>query len=263
MFKREIKVNYKNFLIWILILISIFFVVFLVYPSIISDKNIGMIDDMMKLFPEEILKAFNMDISSMNSAYGWLKSEGFVFILLIVGCYSAMLGSNIVLKEENDKTIEYLNSRPIKRSSIVLNKALVGFIYLIAMVVIIGIFNYFGLLLSGDFDKQQYILLSITPIFSSIVLFFLCMFLSTFTRKTRKMVGISFGMVFFSYLMQMLSLISNKVKFLEFFSVYTLADVRNVILNTSINPVMVIISIILSMICLLLTIYRYNKKEFV
>ena len=35
------------------------------------------------------------------------------------------------------------------------------------MIFIIGIFNYIGLELSGDFNKKQYILLSITPIFSS------------------------------------------------------------------------------------------------
>ena len=64
----------------------------------------------MSLFPDDLLKAFNMDISSISSAYGWLKSEGFVFVLLIIGSYSGIMGSNILLKEENDKTIEYLNS---------------------------------------------------------------------------------------------------------------------------------------------------------
>ena len=70
--------------------------------------------------PEEILKAMNMDIASIDSAFGWLKTEGFIFVLLITGCYSAILGSNILLKEENDKTIEHLNSLPIKRNNIII-----------------------------------------------------------------------------------------------------------------------------------------------
>ena len=37
-----------------------------------------MINELMKVFPEEVLIAFNMDISSMDSAFGWLKSEGFI-----------------------------------------------------------------------------------------------------------------------------------------------------------------------------------------
>ena len=88
MFKREMKVNFKNFLIWLLVLIGIFSVVFLIYPSIVNSDNIKMMDEMMAMFPEEMLKALNMDISSIASAYGWLKSEGFVFVLLIIGCYA-------------------------------------------------------------------------------------------------------------------------------------------------------------------------------
>ena len=156
-----------------------------------------MMNEMMKIFPEEILKAFNMDIVSIDTAFGWLKTEGFVFVLLITGIYSGILGSTILTKEENDKTIEYLNSLPIKRDNILLNKILCGFLYIFLMILILGIFNYICLLLSGDFNQKLYILLSITPVFSSIVIFSICLFLSTFTHKTNKI----FGDIFFHILL--------------------------------------------------------------
>ena len=142
MFKREMKINFKNFIIWTSILIALFLVVFLMYPSIIKSDSMQMMDEMMNMFPEEMLKAFNMDISSIDSAFGWLKTEGFVFVLLITGIYSGILGSNILLKEENDKTIEYLNSVPVTRKKIVISKILCGIIYIILMVAILGIFNF-------------------------------------------------------------------------------------------------------------------------
>ena len=145
-----------------------------------------MIDEMMKMFPPEMLKAFNMDIASMDSAYGWLKTEGFVLLLLIVGVYASIMGSNILLKEESDKTIEYLNTLPIKRRKILFDKVICSVIYIVLMIVIIGIFNYIGLTLSGDFDKKQYLLLSITPILSALPLFAISLFISTFNRKTKK-----------------------------------------------------------------------------
>ena len=119
MLKREMKVNFKSFLIWLLVLIGIFLMVYLVYPSIINSDNVKMMNEMMEMFPSGMLKAFNMDISVIDSAFGWLKTEGFVFVLLIIGSYSAILGSNILLKEESDKTIEYLNSLPITRNKII------------------------------------------------------------------------------------------------------------------------------------------------
>ena len=171
MFKREMKINFKSFLIWSLILIILFLIVFLMYPSIMNSENIQLMNEMLKVFPEEMLKAFNMDISNIDTAFGWLKTEGFVFVLLITGIYSGILGSNVLLKEENDKTIEYLNSLPVTRKNIVISKVLSSIIYIILMIFILGLFNFIGLSLIEDFDKKLFILLSITPLFSSLVIF--------------------------------------------------------------------------------------------
>ena len=263
MFKRELKINLKSFIIWTSILIGLFLVVFLVYPSIINSANMEMIDEMMKIFPEEMLKAFNMDISSIDSAFGWLKTEGFVFVLLITGIYSGILGSSILLKEESDKTIEYLNSVPVTRKSIVINKIISGLLYIVLTAVAIGIFNFVGLSLSGDFDKKQYILLSLTPIFSSIVIFAVCLFLSTFTHKTKKTMGISLGIVFASYFLKIISEMGESTEFLKYISIFTLADIRNVIVNVSINPLMVALAVGITTILIILTVICYEKKELV
>lgn len=263
MFRREMKINFKSFAIWTLILIGLFFVVYLMYPSIINSENMEMLNEMMKVFPEEVLKAFNMDISTIDTAFGWLKTEGFVFVLLITGVYSGILGSNILLKEENDKTIEYLNSVPVTRKNIAIAKVASAIIYIILMVLLLGVFNYIGLSLSGDFDEKLYMLLSITPIFSSIVIFAVCLFLSTFTHKTKKTLGISLGIVFASYFLQIISEMSESTEFFKYISVFTLADIRNVILESSINPIMIILSIVLTILFAILTIIHYDRKELV
>jgi ABC-2 type transport system permease protein len=263
MFKRELKLNFKSFLIWTLILLGMFLAVFLVYPYIMTSENVDMLNEMMKVFPPEVLKAFNMDISEIDTAFGWLKTEGFIFVLLISGIFSGILGSNIVLKEESDKTIEYLHNLPITRTKIVTNKVLCALTYIISMILVLGIFNYIGLSLSGDFNQKQYILLSISPLFSALVTFSLCLFISTFTHKTKKTMGISLGIVFASYFLQILSELSDKVEFLKYISTFTLADTRNIISNNTINPLCIIISILLTIFLIILSIYKYNKKELV
>ena len=261
MIKREFKINFKNFIIWFSILLIMFLVVYLIYPYIITDETMKDMDELMKVFPPEMLKAFNMDVTSISTAYGWFKSEGFMYILLIVGFYASMLGINILLKEENDKTIEYLNSLPIKRNSIVTNKVIVGISYILLMVVLLGIFNYISLLISGDFDQLQFILLSITPIFVALPLFGINLFISTFMHRTKKTIGISLGIVFIFYLLSVMSELSKNVKFLKYFSVYTLADVRNVISNIEINPIMIVISLLITCLTIIGSYINYNKKE--
>ena len=263
MIKREFKVNLKSFIIWTSILIGMFLVVFLVYPYIITDDSMKSLDEMMKVFPPDLLKAFNMDLASINSAYGWLKSEGFMFTLLIVGIYSSTLGLNIVLKEEYDKTIEYLGVLPITRSKIMTNKIIVSITYIVSMVLIVGLFNYIALCISGDFYREQYLLLSITPLFVGLPLFGLSLFISAFMHKSKKVLGIGLGIVFLSYFLNVISELSDKVSFLKYFSLYTLADVREVISNVKINPIIVSISLGITLGFILLSYYKYEKKELV
>ena len=261
--KRELRVNLGNFIIWFLIAAGMFALIFLLYPYIIEGNNGEMIDDMIKIFPESVLKAFNMDIASLDSAFGWLKSEGFVFILLITGCYSAILGSNIILKEENDKTIEYLNSLPISRSEIVIKKFLVGLFYVVMLVLLTAISNYIFLALTSDIKLSEYWLLAISPLFSSIVLYALSILIASFMHKSKKMMGISLGIVFISYFLNMFAGLSEKIEFFKYFSIFTLADTRNIIANNEMSIIYVFIAIILTAIFALAALFVYNKKELV
>ena len=263
MLKREWKVNFRGFVIWTSILVILFGAVFLIYPSIITSDNMESLNEMLKVFPEDLLRAFNMDISSIDSAFGWIKTEGFVFVLLITGIYSGILGSGILLKEENDKTIEYLNSLPVKRTQIVMNKVAVGLVYIFLMVIVLGVFNYVGLTWSGDFAKKSYLLLSITPIFSSIVIFSFCLFLSTFTHKTKNTIGFSLSIVFVSYFLNVISELSKETEVLKYISFFILADIRTVIVDVKINPHLVIVAFGLAILFIGLAVVRYNKKELV
>ena len=263
MLRKEFKSNLKSFIIWTSILIVIFLVVYLVYPYIITDDTMASLDEMLKVFPSELLKAFNMDISSINTAYGWLKSEGLMFVLLIIGFYSSMLGSNMLLKEENDKTIEYLGTLPIKRSKIVTNKVIVSITNIISMTLILGIFNYIFLSISCEFNKLEFLLLSITPILIGIPLFGINLFISTFMHKTKKTVGISLGLVFIFYLINVLSELSSNVEVLKYFTIYSLASTRDIIESQSLGFINVFVSILLSIIFISSSYIRYNKKELV
>lgn len=263
MIKREFKVNLKSFVIWTSILIGMFLIVYLIYPYIINDATVKNMDELMKVFPDKILKAFNMDMTSISTAYGWFKTEGFMFVLIIVGIYSSILGSNIVLKEESNKTIEYLSSLPVTRTKIMTNKIIVCITYITLMVLLLGIFNYISLCISGEFAHKQFILISITPILIGYPLFAFNLFISTFLHKIRKTTVLSLGIVFLFYILNVISELSEKVEFIKYFSIYTLSDLRGVINNVSINPINIILSISITILFIILSYIRYNKKELI
>ncbi len=263
MIKKELKSNFKGFLLWTLILLGIFLVVYLIYPYIVTDEAMKNLDDMVRTFPPELLKAFNMDLTSINTAFGWLKSEGYMFILLITGFYSSYLGYNILLREEYEKTSEYLGFVPITRNRILTNKIIVSLIYIFGMLLIFCIFNIIALSISGDFDMKELILLSVTPVLASLPLFSINLFISTLINRPKKNVGISLGLVLLFYFLNMLSGLSENVEFLKYFSIYTLCDTRNIISKAEMNPILIIISVSITVLFIFGSYYKYNKKELI
>lgn len=262
MYKRELKINLKSFLIWTSILILMYILVFAMYPHIMSTNTSNQIQELMKVFPKEVLSAFNLDLADMSTSLGWLKTEGSIFVILIYGLYSAILGANILLKEENDKTIEFLYSKPISKNKIITNKILASITYIILMAIITTICVVSGLAITGDLELKICLLLCLIPLIPALVFFFLLLFISTFFKKTKHTTGIALAIVFISYFLSTFSSISETTEFLKYASIYSLADIRNVVQTTSYNPICLIIGIFLIFLFAYLTYYSYNEKDF-
>ncbi len=263
MLKREFKINKKSLIIWISVCIFLYLMVFLVYPSITNNENIDAINQMVEIFPESVLKAFNMDIASISSVFGWFKTEGYMYLSLVLGIYASILGSTILLKEENDKTIEFLYAKPLKRKDIVTAKILCGIINISIFIIIITIFNLIGMALSNDLELKLFLLLSLSPILTSLSLFFVSMLVSTFLHKTKNATSLAFALVFISYFLQIVSLLSDKVKFLKYLSFFTLSEARTIILNGRVDYINILIAIVISLICSFFIFYKYKRKELV
>ena len=80
MIKKELKDNLKSFIIIASILVVLFFIVYLIYPYIINDEAKESMNELMAIFPESVLKAFNMDITNIDTAYT------IFFLLLFNSC---------------------------------------------------------------------------------------------------------------------------------------------------------------------------------
>lgn len=262
MIAKELKANLKGFIILMAILIGMFLFVYLIYPFIITDEAIAGMEELLKVFPEELLKAFNLDVDSLSNAYGWFKSEGGVFALLAFAIYASILGIGTLLKEEKEKTIDYLISLPIKRKQILTNKIISSLIYIISMVVIFTIFNLIALTLTSEYDIKEFLLLSVGPLLVSIPMFFLSLFISTILKRSKGTVLIALGLSFVFYFINLVSQLSSEVEALKYLSLFSLADVNNVMNNDTLSIWCVIISILISALFALLSYVTYDKKEF-
>lgn len=262
MLKREFKINFKGLIIWTIILLSVYILVFAIYPSIMNEETKEGMNQMIQSMPPEMLASFNMDIAGMETAYGWFKTEGYMFLTLIGGLYSSILGATILLKEESDKTIEFLYSKPVSRNKIVTSKIICGVINLFLFTLVITIVNGISLFKTEDFNIKEFLMISIIPILLYYLLFFIMMFISTFFKKTKKSMSIGIGIVFISYFMQIIGNMGENVEIIKNISLFEFASSRYIILNNAIDMKYLWLGLLIILITTVATYWRYNLKEF-
>ncbi len=263
MLLRELKVNFKTLVLYTVILSVMFLLIFSIYPSLVTDETKIMLDEMMKTMPEEMLVSFNMDLIGIEDAYGWFKTEGYIFLALIGAVYSSILGATILVKEENDKTIEFLYSKPINRNQILISKIVCGVINILIFTIIVTFLNLIGLKNLQNFELKEFLMISVPIILVYYLFFFTMLFISTFYRKTKKSMGTGIALVFIFYAMQLVGGISKDLEILKKISYFEFSSARYIILNNALDMKYVVSGIVTILILILLTYYRYDKKEFI
>ncbi len=123
LFKLEFRRSLKGFLIWSFSLGLTLFLVIMIYP-VVQDM-MDALDDMLA-YLESIDSSFVGFLETFGgipeNGIEYFATEGALFLQLLGGIYAAILGFNIIQKDEKEETVEVLHVLPLSRSSILLTK---------------------------------------------------------------------------------------------------------------------------------------------
>lgn len=198
--KFELKQYLGSHLSTMMVLGFLLFVFLGFYPSFKDQSEQMMI--MLENFPPEMLSAMGIDPAQFMSFGGFL-SYVFTYVVLILCIYTMNLGLSLSSKEKRTSSTDFLYVKPMSRTSIVLNKIVIGLFYTVIMNLVLGLIM---MLLIKVFDITQ-----IDGVFNLwlsgfyLSAFFLCLglMIGSFNLKIKKTLGMSSGIVlgFFMLLM--------------------------------------------------------------
>lgn len=94
--------------------------------------------EIMDSMPPALLAAFQLEAFNLTTVTGFFGYM-FSFFVLLSGVYASMLGSDIISKEERDKTVEFSLTLPIPRWKIITFKIIAAVINCITFVLIIWV----------------------------------------------------------------------------------------------------------------------------
>ena len=130
--KREIKSNFKSLIIWGIVIIVFNIMFFIEYGSIAKSAENASYYDMMPNIVKVMMGFSKLPLASEGGYYACM----FFWSSLIMYIFATLKGSDILMKEEKDKTADFLYTKPIKRSTVLTAKILVAIINIAVLVVL-------------------------------------------------------------------------------------------------------------------------------
>lgn len=146
-FKNELKRNLPAAFITGTILGLFMLMVISLYPVFSEDAQ-----NMATMFGD--LSAFtdivNIDLANMSTLEGFYGMEHDVLVNLSLSVFAAMIGGNMLSKEEKEHTSEFLLTHPISRTRVIIEKILATAVIIFTAVASIYIIGYIGIYITGQ-----------------------------------------------------------------------------------------------------------------
>jgi ABC-2 type transport system permease protein len=259
-FFKEMKSYRKSLIFWSI------GIIFLVASSM--GKYAGLsasgqsMNDLMAGMPKSlqaIMGTGTLDISTASGYYGVI----FFYLLLMATIHAAMLGANIISKEERDKTVEFLFVKPVSRHKIIASKLSVA----LANIVVFNIISWItSILLVGKYSKGETIgddiAITMLGMFILQVMFLaIGSAIAAVSKKPKKAVSLSTGILLITYILSIAIDLNEKIENLKYLTPFKYFEAKNVMYGGGFEVVFVILSVILIGVLTTLTFVYYNKRD--
>ncbi|WP_377889054.1 ABC transporter permease subunit [Alkalihalobacillus sp. R86527] len=259
-YKREMKKNIKSLMIWSVILAGIILMTLSIYPQFTQDQQT--MEDLLSAYPDSFKQAFGMDRLDIGSLLGFYGMQVHFMTTLFGSIFAVMLSSNMIAKEENEKTIEFLLSKPITRVRVITEKLLAVLSNIVILNSVIVVVCLIGFQFADEnIPIKTFSLLILGTFLMHVTFATVAYFLSAIMKKSRTITSISLGLVLISYFLSVIAGITSSLDFLKYFSLFEYIDAADVISTESLHSLYV--GIMLGVITLSIwgTFHYYRKKD--
>jgi len=110
------------------------------YPSIAEQQE--NFEQLLEIYPEE-MTAFFGDLSTMVTPEGFLSIEYFSYMPLILGIFAVLMGSGLLVSDEENGTLDLVLAHPVSRTALFFGRLLA---FVVATLAILAI-SWLGLVL--------------------------------------------------------------------------------------------------------------------
>jgi ABC-2 type transport system permease protein len=210
LFLKEMKRNALSLTVWMIIVTFLISLTMAVYPTFMENQS--KVLGMLSLVPKSAMAFKGVgNISDLLSVMGFYAANNVIYMMVLGSIFAIVLSSNILLKEEYNKTAEYLLAWPVTRSEVFMSKAALLFlnIFLLNLVTSLAGFIWLEVVKDGPFSIKAFLILSLYTLLLNIFFGTAGLLLSTLIKKPRPITALSIGLVLIFYFIYTISKITE------------------------------------------------------
>ena len=258
-FVRELKANLKSLLIWgviVILFVTIGISKFSAYYN--NPEMLAILDDM----PPAMLAAFNMQAFNLTTVSGFFGVM-FTYYALIVSIAAAMWGSDIISKEERDKTVEFSLTLPVTRSRLVTAKSMAALVNCIGLLLI----TWGASLVSAqsyqpDAGFYSFLALCMLALFIMQLIFLAVgIFLGCAMKQYKRASSVAVSLLLGTYFLSVVSGLNKNLEFLKYFSPFKYFDAGVLLRESKIDIAFVGLSLAIILVSMVGAYLTYAKRD--
>jgi ABC-2 type transport system permease protein len=258
-FFHELKANLKSLIIWCVVLFLLISIAVAKFSAFAGDPSmLGMIDAMPKAVIDAMnLRAFNL--TTVSGFYGIM----FLYFALMGGIAAAMWGSDIISKEERDKTVEFSLVLPVSRSRVITSKALAALVNCIAFMLVTWAVS---LVMVQPYKPDQafykFLTLQMEAMFMIELIFLAIGLLLGCAMKQYKRSGsTAVAIILVTYFLSVMTGMEPKLDFLKYFTPFKYFDAGALFRSSRLDGTYLFISAAIIVVCVAAAYWIYNKRD--
>ena len=217
---------------------------------------------MLDAMPPAMLDALSMrgfNLTTLSGFYGIM----FIYFGLMGAIAAAMWGSDIISKEERDKTVEFSLVLPVSRSRVITAKALAALVNCIAFVLITwGVSLVAAQSYKPDQAFYDFLALEMQAMFAIELIFLAIGLLLGCAMKQYKRSGsTAVAIILVTYFMSIMSAMQEKLDFLKYFTPFKYFDAGELFRSGRLNGAYLLLSAAIIVVCVAAAYWIYNKRD--
>jgi ABC-2 type transport system permease protein len=221
--------------------------------------------EMLEIFdamPPALLSAFNMNAFNLTTVTGFFGVMS-TFFALIVSISAGMWGSDIISKEERDKTVEFALTLPIPRGRLITAKILAAVVNCIGLLFITwGAFLVSVAQYQPDNEFYDFLSLSMLALFIMQMIFLAVgVFLGCAMKQYKQSSSVAVSILLGTYFLSIFSGLSEDLEFLKYFSPFNYFDPGTLLRESRLDITFLLISAGIIVVSLVAGYVTYAKRD--